>query len=208
MEKDPRAEPKYGERIPYVVVNGGPKSRLMDLVVPPRELINSSNLRLHAIYYITKQIIPSLERVFNLVGADVKSWFAALPREIRVRGYRSKSNPPASYVGTRTIDQYYRSQHCSICDTLVTLPPTEKSAQPICKACRANKQTTTYVVTQQHVTMERQLRQLYETCVSCSGAPLPDIPCISLDCPVYFEKMKLRDLVRSAEECLDNLHKE
>ena len=32
MEKDPRAEPKFGERIPYVVVNGGPQSRLMDLV--------------------------------------------------------------------------------------------------------------------------------------------------------------------------------
>lgn len=32
MERDPRAEPKYGERIPYVVVNGGPQSKLMDLV--------------------------------------------------------------------------------------------------------------------------------------------------------------------------------
>ncbi len=32
MTKDPRAEPKYGERVPYVVVNGGPQSRLVDLV--------------------------------------------------------------------------------------------------------------------------------------------------------------------------------
>lgn len=82
MAADPRAAPRHGERVPYVVVYGDPGARLIDMVVPPRALVESGTggkLRLHALYYITKQIIPALERVFSLVGADV-----------RVRNYLTK----------------------------------------------------------------------------------------------------------------------
>jgi DNA polymerase zeta len=41
MAGDPRAEPRYGERVPYVVVCGGPQARLMDLVVSPQALITN-----------------------------------------------------------------------------------------------------------------------------------------------------------------------
>eukprot|EP00889_Picochlorum_renovo_P004718 jgi/Picre1/31748/NNA_007099.t1 len=71
MAADPRAEPRFGERIPYVVVHGEPGARLIDMVVPPENLVESGGqLRLHAVYYITKQIIPALERFLSLIGAD------------------------------------------------------------------------------------------------------------------------------------------
>lgn len=35
MKLDPRAEPRWGERVPYVVVSGGPNAKLSDLVVSP-----------------------------------------------------------------------------------------------------------------------------------------------------------------------------
>ncbi len=48
-------------------------ARLVDLVVGPRTLVEScGRLRLHTLYYITKQIIPALERVLSLVGADCR----------------------------------------------------------------------------------------------------------------------------------------
>ena len=31
-------------------------------------------------YYISRVLIPPLERIFNLVGADVRSWFFDVPR--------------------------------------------------------------------------------------------------------------------------------
>lgn len=36
-----RAEPRFGERVPYVVVHGEPGARLFDMVVPPRALVES-----------------------------------------------------------------------------------------------------------------------------------------------------------------------
>lgn len=40
MANDPRAEPKYCERVPYVVVAGPAGARLMDLVSGHRENIH------------------------------------------------------------------------------------------------------------------------------------------------------------------------
>ena len=56
-------------------------ARLIDMVVAPHALVESRGaLRLHAQYYINKQIVPTLDRALSLVGADVLAWFAALPR--------------------------------------------------------------------------------------------------------------------------------
>lgn len=58
MTRDPRAEPRYAERVAYVVVNGPPGARLMDLVVSPDEIIDRTNKLRYSInyqYYIHKQ---------------------------------------------------------------------------------------------------------------------------------------------------------
>ncbi|GMF09369.1 unnamed protein product [Phytophthora lilii] len=57
MAKDPRAEPRYAERVPYVVVNGPPGARLMDLVVSPDEYFDKrKRYSVNYHYYINKQV--------------------------------------------------------------------------------------------------------------------------------------------------------
>ncbi len=71
--------------MPYVVIYGSPGARLVDMVVPPRTLIEAQGrLRLHGLYYITKHLIPVLERVLSLIGADVQAWFVSMPRPHRL----------------------------------------------------------------------------------------------------------------------------
>lgn len=56
-------------------------SRLMDVVVAPRELVEAGGrYRLNTQYYITKQINPAVARVLQLVGADVPAWYAIVNR--------------------------------------------------------------------------------------------------------------------------------
>ncbi|KAG0168869.1 DNA polymerase zeta, partial [Apophysomyces sp. BC1034] len=80
MSIDPRAEPQHGERVPYAVVYRGPNARLKDKVIQPESLLSDPSLKLDAEYYIRKQIIPPLERVFKLLGVDVKEWYDNMPR--------------------------------------------------------------------------------------------------------------------------------
>lgn len=74
------------------------------------------------------QIIPALERIFSLVGADLRAWFAAMPRphkllpqkrpqEINVPRETAGAQPgparPAAGLSA-TIDRYYLSRHCAV----------------------------------------------------------------------------------------------
>ncbi|GLC55953.1 hypothetical protein PLESTB_001048500, partial [Pleodorina starrii] len=161
MAADPRAEPRYAERVPYVVVYGEPGARLVDLVVSPHQLVESGGLlRLNGTYYIVKQIIPALERVLSLVGADVRSWFADMPRPQRMLPQKRPAAAlplvmgPAggrgtgaggwlsgggggggAFAGGGTIDRFYLSRHCAVCDELT------RAAQPLCDQCRYDKRT-------------------------------------------------------------------
>lgn len=80
MAYDRRLEPRVGERVPYVVVYGTPGVPLIQLVRRPMEVLQDPSLRLNATYYITKQILPPLARMFQLIGVDVFGWYQELPR--------------------------------------------------------------------------------------------------------------------------------
>lgn len=80
MAYDRRLEPRVGERVPYVIVYGMPGMPLIQLVRRPMEALQDPSLRLNSTYYITKQILPPLARIFQLIGVDVFSWYQELPR--------------------------------------------------------------------------------------------------------------------------------
>lgn len=80
MSHDRRLEPRVGERVPYVIVYGIPGVPLIQLVRRPLEMLQDPSLRLNTTYYITKQILPPLGRMFQLIGVDVFSWYQELPR--------------------------------------------------------------------------------------------------------------------------------
>lgn len=72
--KDRRKEPRTGERVPYVIVYGAPGLPLIQLVRSPKNVLLDPALRINSIYYITRAIIPPLERCFSLLGVDVNLW--------------------------------------------------------------------------------------------------------------------------------------
>jgi hypothetical protein len=53
--------------------------------MPLRELRAQGSVRLNVVYYISKQIIPAMERVLSLVGADVRSWYSCMPKTLRMQ---------------------------------------------------------------------------------------------------------------------------
>ncbi|CAK4670004.1 unnamed protein product, partial [Aphanomyces euteiches] len=108
MAKDHRAEPRYAERVAYVVVRGAPGSRLMDLVVSPDEMVSNLAYVINVEYYITKQMLPSFERLAILMGVDVRKWYLLLSRKAE----KASSSRQGRLM---RIDAYYTSQHCHIC---------------------------------------------------------------------------------------------
>lgn len=74
-------------------------------------------MQLDAVYYITKVLIPPLERIFNLVGANVRAWYDEMPKAIRTETVMlsPKKATVDLGVGRFKIDEHFSSSQCLIC---------------------------------------------------------------------------------------------
>ncbi|XP_026173816.1 DNA polymerase zeta catalytic subunit isoform X2 [Mastacembelus armatus] len=177
MAYDRRLEPRVGERVPYVVVYGLPGVPLIQLVRRPMEVLQDPGLRLNATYYITKQILPPLARMFQLIGVDVFSWYQELPRIQKVSCSSAVAREEVGRKGT--ISQYFTTLHCPVCDELTQLG--------VCSRCRAEPQRVAVTLCQDMRQWESQQDQLLKICRNCSGCAERQVPCVSLDCPVLYK---------------------
>ena len=99
LRTDRMAVPASGWRVPYVIVYGEPGRPLIHSVRCPLDVVEArdAELRPNAVYYITKLLVPMLNRCFSLCGVDVGSWYNALPRhqtKARLVGFKAKGVIP------------------------------------------------------------------------------------------------------------------
>jgi len=76
-------------------------------------------LRIDASYYISRVLIPPLERIFNLVGADVRAWYDEMPKTITVDERDPLALSPRKRAPVHTnrfkIDEHFQSARCLTC---------------------------------------------------------------------------------------------
>ncbi len=61
-----------------------------------------------------------MERIFNLVGADVRGWYEEMPRRIRADGVDPSLTSPEKPKGMMTpgrlrIEEHFRNSQCILC---------------------------------------------------------------------------------------------
>lgn len=203
MLRDARAEPQYGERVPYVVITGAPGARLIDRCVSPEDLLNNPHWRLDAEYYISKNLIPPLERIFNLVGANVRQWYDEMPKVKRIHHV-----PTGLNTKKVTLESYMRSTHCLVCSRRFK----HGGNNQLCSRCRKNVAGSLMKLQTRLQTEERKYEEDLSLCRTCSGLmPLEEVTCDSKDCPVFWKRMrqlgKLRQERGSAEPVIKMLAK-
>lgn len=178
MAYDRRREPRVGERVPYVIVYGMPGLPLIQLVRRPMEVLQDPSLRPNGTYYITKQILPPLARMFQLIGVDVFSWYQELPRV--QKAWCSSTEGGSEEAGRKgTISQYFTTLHCPVCEQLTQLG--------VCSSCRSQPQRVAVTLSSELRDSESQQDGLLRMCRNCSGCPERHVPCVSLDCPVLYK---------------------
>ncbi|POR32129.1 DNA polymerase [Tolypocladium paradoxum] len=183
MLADARAEPQYGERVPYVVITGAPGARLVDRCVAPEDLLVNPHWQLDAEYYISKNLIPPLERIFNLVGANVRQWYDEMPKVQRIHQATSGQGSKRS-----TLESYMRSTHCLVCNAKFA-----DEGHSLCPPCRADTPASLLALQTRLAADERKFQEVLTVCRSCSGmSPLEEVRCDSRDCPVFWTRMRQR----------------
>lgn len=208
MLVDPRVEPQYGERVPYVVIAGKADSRLMDRCVAPETLLQDESLEIDAEYYITKNLIPPLERIFNLVGANVKQWYDEMPKVQRARNIS---------ILKKTLEGFMNTSTCIVCkdrldpiDSGVGDENEEAPDFPLCAACLRRPARTLLSIKRYVRDVEHSVKEIESVCRVCEDfAWGEDVKCDSRDCPVYYtrvrEKAKLKGLDEAVEDVVQDL---
>lgn len=222
MLEDARAEPQYGERVPYVVITGGPGARLIDRCVAPEDLLNNDHVTLDAEYYITKNLIPPLERIFNLVGANVRQWFEEMPKVHRIRRVDAQAAGPAAAAAAAaaarkkfTLESYLHSASCVVCGATVKVKHEDDNDNTgdgdddakeaaLCWKCRHDPPGSLLLLQTRLNAEERGYMEVVKVCQSCAGlSPLDDVPCDSKDCPVFYTRRKQEARLRSERGIVD-----
>ncbi|PSN70266.1 hypothetical protein BS50DRAFT_571548 [Corynespora cassiicola Philippines] len=236
MIADPRTEPQYGERVPYVVITGAPGARLVDRCVDPEVLLRSNHIELDAEYYISKNLIPPLERIFNLMGASVRQWYDEVPKIQRMRPVSLPLGRPqtgiANFFGgrgggggsgttMRTLESYMTVSVCLLCRAKLPPPPprrrgvepTALSQLPLCRKCLKRPARTLLALKDRVWKEETKIKEVDMVCRNCSNLPWGDeIRCDSRDCPVFYtrirEQAKLAGLKQSTSGVIEVLENE
>ncbi|KAB8290538.1 hypothetical protein EYC80_010963 [Monilinia laxa] len=187
MLEDARAEPQYGERVPYVVITGAPGARLIDRCVAPEELLNSDHSELDAEYYISKNLIPPLERIFNLMGANVRGWYDEMPKVQRVRriDINFEQGQLRELGNKKTLESYMKSSSCLVCkDKLET-------EGFLCPQCLSNAPASMHYLQTKLNVEEKKFLDVQRICQGCSGlSPIEEVKCDSKDCPVFYTRTR------------------
>ena len=202
MMADRRAEPQYGERVPYVVITGAPGARLIDRCVAPEMLLQDDQIELDAEYYISKNLIPPLERIFNLVGANVRQWYDEMPKVLRIRPTNAaprlldetNNGDSGALPGRKTLESYLKSSACLVCrDKLPPRPPDAAEQLPVCDECASQPAVISAALRSRLRKAEMRAQRVDMVCRSCSGLAFnEEVRCDSRDCPVFYTRVRER----------------
>lgn len=190
---DHRAEPQYRERVSYVVIKGRPGQILRERCVPPEVFLSNDSFELDSTYYITKTLLPPLQRFFNLMGVDVSQWYFEMPRIQEISNYQEGKLP-----------DFMRSTSCFNCKREMK----ERTKQFLCAECCAQKALTVSKLLQRDAAVKNNLNKVLKVCRSCcepltrnSQDDMSKVvtKCDSQDCPVYYSRIKYKCYASTAK---------
>ncbi len=182
LSHDHRAEPQYKERVKYIVKRGFKGEALKNRCMSPDEFLKDNTAELDAEYYITKVVVPPLERIFNLMGVDVRCWYNEMPK------YLDYGNPRDTKFKGLNIN--YRK--CILCNGIL-LKDSDKS---LCPECAESKHETVLKLQEKLLIKEKQMSDISMICGACSQR-ITDYhqtkaegshACENYDCPLYYKR--------------------
>jgi hypothetical protein len=173
-------------------------------------------------YYITKHVNPALDRCLSLAPhkIDVASWFAACPKPRRRVHFW-----PVTLVGSNaTLPRFFGSSICALCGESGNVQGSLKVA--VCSDCKDDKLQSLLSAMERLSCVQRNALSVASRCSRCNltyedgstyatmrsvakksskvpaGVATPLANCSCIDCPLTFERHRLREEeVEALEVC-------
>jgi DNA polymerase zeta len=145
-------------------------------------------MRIDGEYYIKKTLIPSLDRIFSLVGASVRTWYEDMPKAPR------KSRPRDIMQRTSTMHSYIRSRMCPVCKLEETdrgKPLSTVLDSDLCDNCVGDPGFSGHLLLERLRSAETSHWQLQTICADCCGIQKETRFVVTLEiAPLFYSRVK------------------
>lgn len=163
---------------------------------------------------------------FSFKQIDIESWYETMPRSQKAEAMALAMKDQPEQKMSR-IDQYYASSHCIVCRSITTNGGKRQEKKKliidilivsliaICQMCRTKPYETIYQLSSREQQAQDRYRKIMEICQTCTGISAldamvvskeekyADIPCNSLDCPIFYERWKAKQDVKATSHYHD-----
>ena len=181
---DTGIETVRGDRVAYVITQGPIGSKLTEQVHPPQTIIDLDDrkrMRLNIEYYLTKQVIPSIQRIFGQIANPAFSWLAT------AKSLRDNYEDIAP-----TLMDVAQKKNCLLCKSVTASSIFKNAHVPLfCAHCITHREPQCVFTIQNELsTLEKKCSQIRKICLNCCAGIETDVEKCrnAFHCSVYFER--------------------
>lgn len=151
---------------------------------------------------------------------DILSWYESMPRSQKIAAMNLALSTEHQAKNLTRIDQYYSSSHCIVCRKIADQGSVSSHINKtrvlnlytqlaVCEQCKQDAGNTIFTLISRQQMSQNKFRKILQACKDCSSlSPLDamtvvepeqqfaDLPCDSLDCPIFYERLKAKEDVR------------
>jgi hypothetical protein len=232
-EIDPGRVVRHKERLPYVIVAmPGRAFKLKDGVYTPLELLEQwDSFSVNAEYYTVRHVNAALQRCFGLppFNVDVHTWYNSCPKPRR----RIHHWPQSKSASSLMISSYFGSDMCALCgqkyksmssskvvvcqqcrtdniavactaiERLRTIQKQANYLASICSSCNGCLENSGTFAREEISKRHDDGMGLMNRTLQRRRLCTPIANCVCIDCPITFERHKIREReIEAAELCL------
>ena len=191
-KRDPGTAPNIGDRIQYVIIKGEKGSKNYENSEDPIYVLEH-DLPIDIDYYLQNQLKKPLLRILGPVVKNAEmALFSGEHTRIKKSGVSAKSN---ANFGSFLIVK----KTCLNCKVVI-------KSGVVCKNCK-DKLRMIYIENRLEMNnKERIFADLWSQCQRCQGSILQDIICQNRDCPIFYQRFKVKKDLNMMKDIMERFN--
>lgn len=184
-KRDAGSAPALGDRVPYVIIQGGSATKNYDRSEDPVYVVEN-NIPIDTKYYLENQLSKPLLRIFAPVLGDKEA--NSLLNGEHTLAVRRAAPTSSSLMKFGNI-QLKKVQTCKGCRRKLEKPFDQGA---VCGNCLTRVPELLSKALEDISELQTKYGQLWTQCQSCQHSIQHDVECMAKDCPIFFMRRRVQ----------------
>ena len=189
-KRDPGSAPVVGDRVPYVIIQAAKGTPVCQKSEDPLYVLENS-IPIDTKYYMEQQLSKPLLRLFEAILPD--------PTILLTGDHTRKVFKATAATAGLMRFGWETTKKCVGCRVPL---PKNRTEEALCAGCEPKRLAIYMEKLAISKTKQVEFNKLWVQCQRCTGTLVRGVDCASMDCPIFYRRMRARKDVNEIEEVL------